>query len=68
MKIALIRLGIYLEWSLFFYLIFFILDLFIYNFLATTIALLITVSAFLNKRNSNQHKLLKRPIIEIYHV
>jgi len=65
MKLALIRIGIFLEWSLFFYALFFVLDVVLPEFISSSIALLITVAAFLNKRNERQHAILKRPVIEI---
>lgn len=65
MKIALIRISIYLQWGLFFYGLFWLMNIFLFEFLAATIALIISVEAFFNNRNIKQHNILKRPVIEV---
>lgn len=64
-KRALMILGIYLQWGLFFYVTFCVIDIFLFEFVAATIALIISVEAFFNKRNIKQHNILKRPVIEV---
>ena len=65
MEIAAKRILIYLEWALFGYALFFILNVFLYEFISFFIALIITVASFLDKGNYAQHAALKQPILEI---
>ena len=65
MKVAASRILIYVEWSLFGYILFFIMNLILVEFLAFAIALIVTVGAFLHPRNRMQLNKLKRPRWEI---
>lgn len=65
LKRSLMILGIYLQWGLFFYGLFWLMNIFLFEFVAATIALIISVEAFFNNKNIKQHNILKRPVIEV---
>lgn len=61
-KESLYVLQVMAQWSIFNYILFFLLSTFMPSFFAVTIAMIITVGAFTSEKNLEQWERIKRPL------